>query len=197
MPAFGRVGLLPEVGTSWALTRRLGYQVAFASYLAGEHLDAHRARELGLVQEVVAPEELLAAAGAWCDRIAALAPHARAPRVRSPMYIRPNSVTIRRPGEVSMLSMLRSPTRAGRREFGEMYRCSAGRRGVDPDPPAGPRGTDPDPRPPARLPDEREQAPRTEWLRPTAEPAHPHAEQLIARGHEGNLGEIELTKPTL
>lgn len=26
VPAFGRLGLLPEVGTSWALTRRLGYQ---------------------------------------------------------------------------------------------------------------------------------------------------------------------------
>ena len=26
VPAFGRLGLIPEVGTSWALTRRLGYQ---------------------------------------------------------------------------------------------------------------------------------------------------------------------------
>jgi len=47
VPAFGRLGLLPEVGTSWALTRRLGYQGAFAFYAAGEHLDAERARELG------------------------------------------------------------------------------------------------------------------------------------------------------
>jgi 2-(1,2-epoxy-1,2-dihydrophenyl)acetyl-CoA isomerase len=29
-PAFGRLGLLPEAG-SWTLTRRLGYQGAFAS----------------------------------------------------------------------------------------------------------------------------------------------------------------------
>ncbi len=76
VPAFGRLGLLPEVGTSWALTRRLGYQGAFAYYAGGEHLDAHRAQELGLVHEVVAHDELLAAADAWCTRIAALPPHA-------------------------------------------------------------------------------------------------------------------------
>ena len=76
VPAFGRLGLLPEVGTSWALTRRLGYQGAFAYYAAGEHLDAHRARELGLVHEVVPHEDLLETAERWCEKIAALPPHA-------------------------------------------------------------------------------------------------------------------------
>jgi 2-(1,2-epoxy-1,2-dihydrophenyl)acetyl-CoA isomerase len=76
VPAFARLGLLPEVGTSWALTRGLGYQGAFAYYVSGEHLDARRAKQLGLVQEVVPDDELLAAADAWCERIAALAPHA-------------------------------------------------------------------------------------------------------------------------
>jgi 2-(1,2-epoxy-1,2-dihydrophenyl)acetyl-CoA isomerase len=76
VPAFGRLGLLPEVGTSWALTRRLGYQGAFAYYAAGKHLDAQRARDLGLVHEVVAHDELLGAVDAWCDRLAALPAHA-------------------------------------------------------------------------------------------------------------------------
>jgi 2-(1,2-epoxy-1,2-dihydrophenyl)acetyl-CoA isomerase len=76
VPAFGRLGLLPEVGTSWALTRRLGYQGAFAYYAGGQHLDAERAKELGLVHEVVAHEDLLEAADAWCTRIAALPAHA-------------------------------------------------------------------------------------------------------------------------
>ena len=40
VPAFGRLGLIPEVGTSWALTRRLGYQGALAYYLRGDHIDA-------------------------------------------------------------------------------------------------------------------------------------------------------------
>jgi 2-(1,2-epoxy-1,2-dihydrophenyl)acetyl-CoA isomerase len=74
--AFGRLGLLPEVGTSWAITRRLGYQGAFAYYAGGGHLDAERARELGLVHEVVPHDSLLAAADVWCTRIAALPAHA-------------------------------------------------------------------------------------------------------------------------
>ena len=67
---------MPEVGTSWAITRRLGYQGAFAYYAGGEHLDARRALELGLVHEIVPHGELLPAAHAWCDRIAALPEHA-------------------------------------------------------------------------------------------------------------------------
>jgi 2-(1,2-epoxy-1,2-dihydrophenyl)acetyl-CoA isomerase len=78
VPAFGRLGLLPEVGTSWAITRRLGYQGAFAYYTSGEHLDAERARQLGLVYEVVAHDQLLAAADAWCTRVARLPAHALA-----------------------------------------------------------------------------------------------------------------------
>ncbi|MBB4662275.1 enoyl-CoA hydratase/isomerase family protein [Conexibacter arvalis] len=76
VPAFGKLGLLPEVGTSWALTRALGYQGAFAFYVAGEHLDARGALARGLVQEVVPGGELLAAADRWCDRACALPPHA-------------------------------------------------------------------------------------------------------------------------
>lgn len=76
VPAFGRLGLIPEVGTSWALTRRLGYQGAFAFYASGRHLDAEAALSAGLVHEVHPHGELLAAADAWCDRIAALPPHA-------------------------------------------------------------------------------------------------------------------------
>jgi 2-(1,2-epoxy-1,2-dihydrophenyl)acetyl-CoA isomerase len=76
VPAFGRLGLLPEVGTSWALTRRLGYQGALAYYLRGEHIDANTALRLGLVQEVVEHDQLLAVADEWCSRIANLPPHA-------------------------------------------------------------------------------------------------------------------------
>jgi 2-(1,2-epoxy-1,2-dihydrophenyl)acetyl-CoA isomerase len=78
VPAFGKLGLVPEVGTSWALTRRLGYQGAFAFFAGGVPLTAHRALDIGLVQEVVAPDQLMTAADAWCERIAALPPHALA-----------------------------------------------------------------------------------------------------------------------
>ena len=76
VPAFGRLGLIPEVGTSWALTRRLGYQGALAFYLRGEHIDAAAALRLGLVQEVVAHDRLLEAADGWCSRVAEMPPHA-------------------------------------------------------------------------------------------------------------------------
>jgi 2-(1,2-epoxy-1,2-dihydrophenyl)acetyl-CoA isomerase len=76
VPAFGRLGLVPEVGTSWALTRALGYRRAFAYYVGGEHIDARRAADLGLVNEVVPSAELMDRAMGWCDRIAALPAHA-------------------------------------------------------------------------------------------------------------------------
>ena len=47
VPASGRLGLFPEVGASWALTRRLGYQGAFALFLEGGHVSAAQAHEPG------------------------------------------------------------------------------------------------------------------------------------------------------
>jgi 2-(1,2-epoxy-1,2-dihydrophenyl)acetyl-CoA isomerase len=76
VPAFGRIGLIPEVGTSWLLTRKLGYQGAFAFYTSGEHVDAQAAKQLGLVNEVVPHDQLLPRASEWCDRLAALPPYA-------------------------------------------------------------------------------------------------------------------------
>jgi 2-(1,2-epoxy-1,2-dihydrophenyl)acetyl-CoA isomerase len=75
VPAFGRIGLLPEVGTSWVLTRTLGYQGAFTFIAGGMHLSAADAMEAGLLSEVVAADELRAAADRWCQRIAALPEH--------------------------------------------------------------------------------------------------------------------------
>jgi 2-(1,2-epoxy-1,2-dihydrophenyl)acetyl-CoA isomerase len=76
VPAFGRLGLVPEVGTSWTLTRALGYKRALEYYVGGKHIDAAEAAELGLINEVVPADRLMEAAIAWCDRIAALPPHA-------------------------------------------------------------------------------------------------------------------------
>jgi hypothetical protein len=44
VPAFGRLGLHPEVGRSWTLTRRLGYEGAFVFFAGGRHLTAGEAR---------------------------------------------------------------------------------------------------------------------------------------------------------
>src|SRR5215207_8471863 len=76
VPAFGRLGLVPEVGTSWLLTRRLGYHGAIEYYLRGDHIEGTKALELGLVREVHAHDSLLSAADQWCDRAAAMPAHA-------------------------------------------------------------------------------------------------------------------------
>jgi 2-(1,2-epoxy-1,2-dihydrophenyl)acetyl-CoA isomerase len=75
VPAFGRIGLVPEVGNSWALTRRLGYQRAFGLFASGRHLTGSEAFELGLGNELVAHDQLLPAARAWCERIEQLPEH--------------------------------------------------------------------------------------------------------------------------
>jgi 2-(1,2-epoxy-1,2-dihydrophenyl)acetyl-CoA isomerase len=73
--AFGRIGLVPEVGTNWALTRRVGHQKAFELFVRGGMVSAAEALGLGLVNQVVSHEGLLDAALAWCDRIARLPEH--------------------------------------------------------------------------------------------------------------------------
>jgi 2-(1,2-epoxy-1,2-dihydrophenyl)acetyl-CoA isomerase len=75
VPAFGRIGLVPEVGNSWLLTRRLGYQRAFGLFASGGHLPAAEAFELGLGNELVAHEDLMAAALKWCERVERLPAH--------------------------------------------------------------------------------------------------------------------------
>jgi 2-(1,2-epoxy-1,2-dihydrophenyl)acetyl-CoA isomerase len=75
VPAFGRIGLVPEVGNSWLVTRRLGYQRAFELFAEGRILKGAEAAELGLVNEVVAHEELLPAALRHVERMAELPPH--------------------------------------------------------------------------------------------------------------------------
>ena len=75
VPAFGKIGLLPEVGNSWLLTRRLGYQRTFGMFASGRHLSGSEAFALGLGNEVVAHQQLMPAAAAWCERIEQLPQH--------------------------------------------------------------------------------------------------------------------------
>jgi 2-(1,2-epoxy-1,2-dihydrophenyl)acetyl-CoA isomerase len=75
VPAFGRIGLVPEVGTSWQLTRRLGYQRTFGMFASGRHLSGREAFELGLGNELVEHDRLIPAAVKWCERIEQLPAH--------------------------------------------------------------------------------------------------------------------------
>ena len=75
VPAFGRIGLIPEVGTSWLLTRRLGYQRTFELFAGGRILSGQEAHDMGLANAVLPHERLLPAALEWCERIESLPPH--------------------------------------------------------------------------------------------------------------------------
>jgi 2-(1,2-epoxy-1,2-dihydrophenyl)acetyl-CoA isomerase len=75
VPAFGRIGLLPEVGTTWLLTRRLGYQRTFELFAGGREVTGAEAAELGLANAVLPHDELITAAREWCERIEGLPRH--------------------------------------------------------------------------------------------------------------------------
>ena len=69
VPAFGNIGLVPEVGTSWFLTRRVGYQRAFELFVSGREITGTEAAAMGLVNHVVPHERLLDEARTWADRV--------------------------------------------------------------------------------------------------------------------------------
>jgi len=75
VPAFGKIGLIPEVGNSWHLTRHLGYQRAFGLFARGAPVGGAEAFELGIGNEVVAHEELMPAALKWAERVERLPRH--------------------------------------------------------------------------------------------------------------------------
>jgi enoyl-CoA hydratase/carnithine racemase len=68
--AFARRGLIAEYGISWILPRLVGWGAALDLLLTGRTFYAEEALELGLVKEVVAPDELLPRALAYADDIA-------------------------------------------------------------------------------------------------------------------------------
>lgn len=67
------VGLVPDAGTV-RLPKLLPRPVATEVLIAGRRLSAGEALRFGMVNEVVAPSELLEAARAMADRVATLAP---------------------------------------------------------------------------------------------------------------------------
>ncbi len=75
VPAFSGVGLVPEVGTSWLLTRRVGYQRTFELFASGRALSGAEAAEMGLANACVPHEELMPAALEWCERLEAMPAH--------------------------------------------------------------------------------------------------------------------------
>ena len=75
-PAFIRRGLGPDWAASWTLTRLVGHSRALEIFWTADPLDAARALALGIANQVHPPDELLPAALALAERLAANAPFA-------------------------------------------------------------------------------------------------------------------------
>jgi 2-(1,2-epoxy-1,2-dihydrophenyl)acetyl-CoA isomerase len=76
--AFGKVGLVPDSGSSWFLPRLVGYARAAELVLTADPIDAATAERIGLVNRVVPDDQLLPEARALAARLAASAPLAMA-----------------------------------------------------------------------------------------------------------------------
>ncbi|HEV8068510.1 MAG TPA: enoyl-CoA hydratase-related protein [Planctomycetaceae bacterium] len=59
LQAFVNIGLVPDSGSTWLLPRLIGRQRALELMLSGRKLSAAEALEWGLVNQVVAPEQLM------------------------------------------------------------------------------------------------------------------------------------------
>jgi 2-(1,2-epoxy-1,2-dihydrophenyl)acetyl-CoA isomerase len=68
--AFVRIGLVPDSGLSFLLPRIIGYARAMEAILLSEKITAQRAYEIGLVNRVCAPENLLAETGQLAGSLA-------------------------------------------------------------------------------------------------------------------------------
>jgi 2-(1,2-epoxy-1,2-dihydrophenyl)acetyl-CoA isomerase len=70
MQAFTNIGLVPDAGSTWFLTRLVGYSRAFEIAAEGERIGAPRCLELGLANRVVEAGSLGHEARQWAQRLA-------------------------------------------------------------------------------------------------------------------------------
>ena len=71
---FVKIGLMPDGGSTFFLPRTVGYAKAFELMATGEILNAHDARELGLVNHVVPLEQLDSTVNSMATRMSSAAP---------------------------------------------------------------------------------------------------------------------------
>jgi len=74
-PAYGRIGASPDGGMTYFLPRVVGPSKALELLLEDPNLKAEAAQELGLVSEVVGPDELMETARRKAEELAKKAPH--------------------------------------------------------------------------------------------------------------------------
>jgi enoyl-CoA hydratase/carnithine racemase len=78
MSQFIRLGLIPDGGAAWFLTRRIGPARAFEALVSGQKLTADFCLSTGVTNRVVDEADLRTEALRWAGELAALAPGAMA-----------------------------------------------------------------------------------------------------------------------
>ena len=68
--AFVRIGLTPDCGGTFLLTRAVGEKIATELFMTGDSVDAVRAEKIGMINHVVPARELLSKAHALAQRLA-------------------------------------------------------------------------------------------------------------------------------
>ncbi|MBE3590110.1 MAG: enoyl-CoA hydratase/isomerase family protein [Firmicutes bacterium] len=68
--AFVHVGLVPDSGATYFLTRMVGFSRAMEWALTGRRIGAEEALQLGVFHRVVPPEQLMEQARAWAGQLA-------------------------------------------------------------------------------------------------------------------------------
>jgi 2-(1,2-epoxy-1,2-dihydrophenyl)acetyl-CoA isomerase len=76
--AFGRVGLVPDTGSTWFLPRLVGYARAAEMIFTAEPVAARTAERIGLVNRVVPADQLMDEARSLATKLAAASPRALA-----------------------------------------------------------------------------------------------------------------------
>ncbi len=71
---FAAMSMVPDGGTSWQLVNALGRKRAYEIILSGEKMSAQQCLDWGLVNRVVASDELLDTARSWAGALAEKAP---------------------------------------------------------------------------------------------------------------------------
>ena len=79
--AFIRIGLTPDCGGTFILPRLIGWKIAAELMMTGDVVSATRARELGMINGVVADADLMSEAFKLAERLAA-APTAAVARIK-------------------------------------------------------------------------------------------------------------------
>jgi 2-(1,2-epoxy-1,2-dihydrophenyl)acetyl-CoA isomerase len=70
VPAYTKLGTSPDGGTTWSVTRLIGAQRALEWLMLGETINAHVAKDMGLIYRVVAKDALAGEVEALARRIA-------------------------------------------------------------------------------------------------------------------------------